>query len=548
MSVNNNLGPGASGGGNEKNFIFAMVLLFTVLVGFSVFQMMQPQPKAAEQQAVKETAKTETASNAAAAPADVKKIAAVKLPAGKEVTLENEDVLAVFDTKGAALKSWKLKKILLGDKQVELVWKDNAEGSPFALNSEKAGFKDGLIYAAEKKDSSLTFSGRDEAGNEVAKVFTLQKKGFNLDCEISFKTKTKGVLNDVKLAAAAGIGCHDPSTKIPPLNISRVNGKTEKSRPGKFDIEAPLAKEINTLSWTGVKDKYFAVLFVVPETEGFKGTVKKTRAEISDSNGVKTPVEMPVVSLVLPDFKGEEGKTFKFKVYAGPLIYENLIAYGSNLHDALDYGMFGWLGIIFLKTLKFFHGIVGNWGIAIIMLSLLIKGILWWPNQNSYKSMKKLQEVQPHVNALREQYKSDPQRMNTEMLKIYKERKINPLSGCFWMLIQLPVLFALYAILGNAIEMKDSPFMFWVTDLSGPDKYWVMPILMGATMWVQQKMTPSTDPQQAKMMLWMMPIMFTGMSIYFRWPSGLVLFWFVQNLLSLLQQYLVNKAPAAAAA
>ena len=539
---------GASGGGNEKNFMIAMVLLFTVLAVFSLLQMRQPKaPEQPEQAPAKESAKTETASAAASAPADVKKIAAAKLPAGKEVTLENDDVLAVFDTKGAALKSWKLKN-LLGDKQVELVWKENAEGGPFALTSEKAGFKDGLIYAAEKKDSTLTFSGRDEAGNEVAKVFTLQKKGFNLDCEISFKTKTKGVLNDVKLAAAAGIGCHDPSTKIPPLNISRVNGKTEKSRPGKFDIEAPLAKEINTLSWAGVKDKYFAVLFVVPETEGFKGTVKKTMTEITDSNGVKTPVEMPVVSLVLPDFKGEEGKTFKFKVYSGPLIYENLIKYGSSLHDALDYGMFGWLGIIFLKTLKLFHGIVGNWGVAIIMLSLLIKGILWWPNQNSYKSMKKLQEVQPHVNALKEQYKNDPQRMNTEMLKIYKERKINPLSGCFWMLIQMPVLFALYAILGNAIEMKDSPFMFWITDLSGPDKYWVMPILMGATMWVQQKMTPSTDPQQAKMMLWMMPIMFTGMSIYFRWPSGLVLFWFVQNLLSLLQQSIVNKTPSATTA
>ncbi len=544
MSVNNNPGPGASGGGNEKNFIVAMVLLFTVLVGFSVFQMMQPQPKAQEAAPVKEEAK------AAAAPVlETKKVQpAAKSASGKEVALENDDITAIFDTRGAALKSWKLKNILLKDKQVELVWKDNTEGSPFVLASEKAGFKDDFIYTAEKKDSSLRFSGRDGAGNEVTKVFTLQKKGFNLDCEISFKTKTKGILNDVKLTAAPGIGCHDPSTKIPPLNISRVNGKTEKSKPGKFDLEAPLAKEIKTLSWTGVKDKYFTVLFIVPEAEGFKGTVKKTMTEIADTNGVKTPVEMPAVSLVLPEFKGEEGKTFKFKVYSGPLIYENLIEYGSSLHDALDYGMFGWLGIIFLKTLKLFHGMVGNWGVAIIMLSLLIKGILWWPNQNSYKSMKKLQEVQPHVNALREQYKSDPQRMNTEMLKIYKERKINPLSGCFWMLIQLPVLFALYAILGNAIEMKGSPFMFWVTDLSGPDKYWVMPILMGATMWVQQKMTPSTDPQQAKMMLWMMPIMFTGMSIYFQWPSGLVLFWFVQNLLSLLQQYLVNKAPAAATA
>ena len=459
------------------------------------------------------------------------------------MTLENEDVTVVFDTKGASLKSWKLKKTPLGD-NLELVWKDNAEGNTFSLTSEKAGLKDDFIYTSEKKDSSLTFSGRDEAGNEVEKVFTLPQKGFNLKCEIKFKTKTKGTLNDVKLMTAAGIGCHDPSTKIPPMNISRVNGKTEKSKPGKFDTEAPLAKEINTLSWTGVKDKYFAMLFIVHEADGFKGTVKKKMTEIPDKNGIKTPTEMPVVSLLLPDFKGEEGKTVAFDVYAGPLRYENLIKYGSSLHDALDYGMFGWLGIIFLKTLKFFFGIVGNWGIAIIMLSLLIKGILWWPNQNSYKSMKKLQEVQPHVNALREQYKSDPQRMNTEMLKIYKERKINPLSGCFWMLIQMPVLFALYAILGNAIEMKGSPFMFWITDLSGPDKYWVLPILMGATMWVQQKMTPSTDPQQAKMMLWMMPIMFTGMSIYFQWPSGLVLFWFVQNLLSLLQQSIVNKTPS----
>ncbi len=537
---------GASGGGNEKNFLIAMVLLFTVLVGFSVFQMMQP--KAPEQPAAKEAAKTETAAAAVAAPAAAKKASTPQALSGKEVTLENDDVLAVFDTKGASLKSWKIKNYSLGGNLAELVWKEYAEGNNFTLTSGKANFTDSIIYAVEKQNSSLRFLGRDEAGNEAVKVFSLQKKGFNLDCEVSLKTKTKGALNDVKIMAAAGIGCHDPSTKIPPLNISRVNGKTEKSKPGKYDEEASLAKEITTLSWAGVKDKYFATLCVVPETEGYRGTIKKVRAEIPDSTGLKVQTDMPVVSLLLPEYKGEEGKTFKFKVYSGPLIYENLVTYGSSLHDALDFGMFGWLGIIFLKTLKFLHGVVGNWGIAIIILSVLIKGILWWPNQNSYKSMKKLQEVQPHVNALREQYKSDPQRMNTEMLKIYKERKINPLSGCFWMLIQLPVLFALYAILGNAIEMKDSPFMFWITDLSGPDKYWIIPILMGATMWVQQKLTPSTDPQQAKMMLWMMPIMFTGMSIYFRWPSGLVLFWFTQNLLSLLQQYLVNKAPSATTA
>ncbi|MEI7904009.1 MAG: membrane protein insertase YidC [Candidatus Firestonebacteria bacterium] len=535
-------------GKNEKNFIIAIVLCLLVMFAFQAYISKTQPPAQPSQPAATVTAGAPDKSAAVstetkAAPAKKPENSSVKTE-GKDLSVETDDLTVVFNTKGAVIKSWALKGYPDNEKGklIDLVWQEKDRIKPMALRAEELSLDENIIYSVKLEGLKLEFSAKTKSGGEVVKTFTLYKKGFKMDCSFYLKGgKGSPEIKNASIAGGAGIGNHKaPEPAL--TNISYINKKLIKDKPKVYGEETPLYKEIKQLNWTGNRDKFFASILIVDPAAGCSGTISKMQYGYKDKDGNSSLMDMPAVSFTLPAFKGEEGKKIDFSYYSGPLLYENLEAMKNDLFKALDYGFFGWLGIFFLKMLKFFYGIVGNWGLAVILLSLAIKAVLWWPNQVSYRSMKKMQEVQPHVNALREKYKSDPAKMNAEMFKIYKEKKVNPVTGCLPVLLTMPVLFALYAILVNAIELKNSPFYFWITDLSGPDPIWVLPILMGATMWVQQKMTPSTDPQQAKIFLWMMPIMFTGMSIWFAWPSGLVLFWFVQNVVSIIQQYMTNKA------
>ena len=194
-----------------------------------------------------------------------------------------------------------------------------------------------------------------------------------------------------------------------------------------------------------------------------------------------------------------------------------------------------------MVVLKFFYGFIGNYGFAVILLTVCIKLIFWPLTQKSYKSMKGMQKLQPEMKKMREKHGKDKQKLNQEMMSFYKDNKVNPLGGCLPMVIQIPVFFALYRVLLGSIELRHAPFMLWITDLSAKDPYYVTPLIMGVTMFLQQKMTPTNmDPTQAKIML-MMPVVFTFMFLNF--PSGLVLYWLTNNLLTILQQYLIKRQP-----
>jgi len=205
--------------------------------------------------------------------------------------------------------------------------------------------------------------------------------------------------------------------------------------------------------------------------------------------------------------------------------------------------------------LNFIHRYIHNYGVAIILLTIFIKALFWPIAQKGMKSMRNMQKIQPKVTKLREKYKNDSTRMNQEMMNLYKTYKINPLGGCLPMVLQIPVFFALYKVLLQAIELRHAPFMLWITDLSAPDRLWmglnlpylggipILTLLMGGSMFLQQKMSPApADPTQAKIMMFL-PIIFTFMFLNF--ASGLVLYWLVNNLLSIGQQYMVNRATEA---
>ncbi|HEC68475.1 MAG TPA: membrane protein insertase YidC, partial [Candidatus Desulfofervidus auxilii] len=214
---------------------------------------------------------------------------------------------------------------------------------------------------------------------------------------------------------------------------------------------------------------------------------------------------------------------------------------------AVDFGFFDIIAKPLLYILRWFYKYVHNYGIAIILLTVVIKVLFWPLTHTSYKSMQEMQKLQPHINRLREKYKDDKERLNKELMNIYKTYKVNPLGGCLPIILQIPVFFALYKALLYAIELRHANFItylpftdkIWLADLSAKDPYYITPILMGISMVIQQKMTPSAmGPGQSKFML-LMPVFFTFLFLNF--PSGLVIYWLVNNLLSIVQQFYINR-------
>jgi YidC/Oxa1 family membrane protein insertase len=228
--------------------------------------------------------------------------------------------------------------------------------------------------------------------------------------------------------------------------------------------------------------------------------------------------------------------------YAGPKEYERLAALGGGQEEVMQFGFWGVISVVLLKSMKFFHNVIPNWGIAIILVTIVIK-ILFWPIQaKSIKSMKAMQQFQPLMQKLREKYKDDPQRLNAEMMKLYKEHKINPFSGCLPMLVQIPVFFALFTMLRSAVELRGARFL-WIKDLSQPDTVLQLagfplnplPLLMGVSMIWQMKLTPQTGDAQQQKIMQFMPLIF--LFVCYNMSSGLVLYWTVQQLLSIAQQW-----------
>jgi YidC/Oxa1 family membrane protein insertase len=229
----------------------------------------------------------------------------------------------------------------------------------------------------------------------------------------------------------------------------------------------------------------------------------------------------------------------KYSAFLGPKDLTILKAVDKNLAGVVDFGFFSALGRPILNMLKWFHGLVGNWGVAIILLTLLVRFLVLPFNVMSFRSMKSMQIIQPQIQALKERFKGDPNRLNQEMLVLFKTNKVNPLGGCLPVLLQIPIFFALYQVLGQSVELYQAPFMLWIQDLSHKDPYFVLPVLMGVTMFLQQRITPTTmDPAQAKILMFM-PIIFTVFMLAL--PSGLTLYIFVSTLFGIAQQLYLMK-------
>jgi len=284
-----------------------------------------------------------------------------------------------------------------------------------------------------------------------------------------------------------------------------------------------------TGGWVAMIQHYFTGAWV-PPAEGQNYYYSKAVTDDRFVLGVMTP-EL--------DVPAEGSGSVSLELYAGPKSQERLKAVAPNLERTVDYG---WLWLIaepLFWLLKWIHGFVGNWGVSIIILTLLIKLAFFHLSATSYKSMARMRKLQPRIMDLRDRFGGDKQKLNQAMMELYKKEKINPLGGCLPILVQIPVFIALYWVLLESVELRQAPFILWIKDLSVYDPYFVLPLLMGVTMFAQQRLNPAPpDPMQARIMM-ALPFVFTFLFLFF--PSGLVLYWFVNNLLSIAQQWVITR-------
>lgn len=446
---------------------------------------------------------------------------------------------AEFSNRGAVLSSFRLKNYTDDFNQpLEMVPQDT-DGKNLPLSLE---FDDKTVgEAAQNAIFSIagdSISLRDNENGEIrfeysdgnysfAKTFVF--KGGSYLLEYTASASAAGKALPVRVTWAPGVESLKNYKNAANLQPSRVivNAGDKIKHYNSKDAEE-FKKIGTTVKWAGVEDNYFlSILIPVNQTaDAYMIQIPNSpRKDIHD-------VELVVA--------GQKAEPFRLSLFIGPKDYTILEKLGSDLESAVDFGFFGPVAKALFVVLHYFYRYTGNYGWAIVLLTILVK-ILFTPlMQKSFASAAKMQQMQPEMKKIQESYgklkNDDPrkQNMNQEIMQLHKRYGVNPLGGCLPMLIQMPVLIAFYSLLSSAIELRKAPFIWWIQDLSRPDPYYVTPLLMGGTMFLQQRLTPVSDPIQ-KNMMYIMPIMFTYIS--FKLQSGLVLYWLLSNVLSIAHQY-----------
>jgi YidC/Oxa1 family membrane protein insertase len=299
------------------------------------------------------------------------------------------------------------------------------------------------------------------------------------------------------------------------------------------DIEDEPLNQSITGGWLAMLEHYFISAWVPNADE--QGTYF---AKAYQTNGITSSYTIGQSSPVKTIATGSSD-TFTSRFYVGPKLQNDLETISPGLDLTVDYGLLTVFAKPLFWLLEFFHSIVGNWGWAIILVTIAIKIIFFYPSAVSYKSMAKMKKLAPNMQSINERHKDDPQAKQKAMMELYKKEKINPLGGCLPILIQMPVFMGLYWVLLEAVELRQAPWLLWYQDLSIMDPYFILPLLMGVSMWVQQKLNPPpSDPMQQKIFQYL-PFVFTFMFLWF--PAGLVLYWASNNILSIAQQWFINK-------
>jgi YidC/Oxa1 family membrane protein insertase len=380
----------------------------------------------------------------------------------------------------------------------------------------------------ERFEGGAAFRWSDGRGSQSIKRIALTGDGYGLDVEID----TAGALAASRVSIGTGmrdLAEAEQNSRLALWGEGVVLADGEVTRYKRRKIKERQVLAPASLSYAGFEDAYFLSL-LRPESGPSEVWVEPFDFAAGEEDTQR------VLRMSVAPRRG----ALRGQLLGAPKEYDLLQEIGQGVEKTLDFGLFGPISVFFLKALRWIYGVVGNYGVAIILLTLGIRILLFPLMHTSTVSMRKMAKVQPKVKEIQAKYKkkkSDPQartKMNQEMMALYKEEGVNPMAGCLPLLVQLPLLWALYKLFLSAIELRHAPFVLWITDLSAKDPLYVTPVLMTATMWLQQRLAPQAgDPQQQRLMR-MMPLIFGIMFLQF--PSGLVLYWLANNVITIIQQ------------
>jgi len=550
----------------------AIIISFIILVGYQYLFVGFDQPVAVDEQTVQSSPQEtgvsgQVATNGTVAPAMVAQIMPPVQPvsydrAPKQVTVDTDLYTATLSEDGGTVTSFVLKNYKethdaesLG---MQLVKTDATQGFPlqFSWGSAVPGR---ILYTSDRSNVSLS-KGQDkgqlvltaDAGNglTVVRTYSFNNDTYLMDLSVKVINGSGSILQGIPQISQVNTRFE---TSISPAKrflfagpAVYLNEDLNEVKAGDFE-DGPMVLQ-GAIDWAGYESNYFLCAVVPTDGNGtsftMEGTEDLARTQLAGN---------------LDTLEAGMEKEYTYHIFYGPKKLKMLKESGYNLDRSINFGWFDVIAKPALWLLNTFNGVVHNYGIAIILVTVLFKAAFWPISQKGMKSMKNMQKLQPKMAKLKEKYKGDPTKMNQEVMSLYKTYKVNPLGGCLPMVLQIPVFFSLYKVLLLSIELRHAPFMLWIADLSAPDRLYigfdlpylgglpVLTLLMGASMFFQQKLTPTTaDPTQAKIMMFL-PVVFTFMFLNF--ASGLVLYWFVNNLLSILQQVIINrdtKKPVAA--
>jgi YidC/Oxa1 family membrane protein insertase len=465
----------------------------------------------------------------------------------KDIRVETDNYVALFTNQGARLKSFKFKKYRSSADEnsppFEMI--SSTHGVPFPLGVQwqtPTPFDDsGLLYAVQGSDlklagdskGTLIFKGQTANGMVITKGFTFSGSTYPIQLEVSVAAPDSSAPSpEIALTEKSDHSVPNPDAPFEGF-IALVDSKIRRDWPEEAAKGIAFSGDV---AWEGFGHTYFFSALLPANGAQHRVAVRQSG---------------PALVSTISGPAGKPGDIHRYTVFFGPKELDVLNSVGNGLERSIDFGYFGFISIPFLYVLHFSHRFTGSYGIDIVLLTLVIKILMAPLTHKSFVSMKQMQKLQPQMERLKEKFKNDKEKLNKEIMDLYRRNGVNPLGGCLPMVLQFPVFIGLYNALSTPIELRHAPFL-WIKDLSRPD--WeslpfavggwqlgvpVLTILMGASMFIQQWMTPMAgDPNQRKLML-MMPLMFTFMFVSF--PAGLTVYWLVNNILTIGQQYWINR-------
>lgn len=522
---------------DTRRLILFVIFSFSIMMLWSAWMQKRAPQSATE-------AKTTAVSNPAKVDSNASGVGEYTLESAQRIHVKTDLYQAEIDTIGGDLRHLVLNKHRASEQnQGNFVLMDDAakpmlyvaqtglmgtdlpnHKSEFAAASDAYELKEGTDHLEVK----LSWTGN---GAQVEKIYTFHRGQYMVDVRYEI-SNTAGA--SISPSVYYQIVHDDQSNQGSKMMPTFTGGAyfTDEKKFNKINFE-DMSKEAFSLhspdGWVGLIQHYFASAWI-PKTGIEREFYTKKLSDHIYSVGVVTKVG---------DIKPGEKAVVDAKLFAGPQTQADLALAAPGLEYAVDYG---WLTIIakpLFWLLSKIHGFVGNWGVAIILLTILIKAAFFKLSASSYRSMAQMRELAPRLQAMKEKFGDDRQKMQQAMMDLYRTEKINPMGGCLPILVQIPVFIALYWMLSAAVELRHAPFFGWITDLSAKDPLYILPLLMGISMIIQTYLNPApTDPIQAKMMK-IMPVVFS--IFFFFFPAGLVLYWLVNNILSIWQQWYINK-------